>query len=110
MTSDARLGNEEHFTNETLLVQIEENCHLEQGIVSSELLVRVKGICFLRGIGNQPLLGSAMRNQSGPQYVSESQEIVYSKNCDDDGWHYRSIVKFLVGKTMLDSLTLEAIS
>src|SRR5208337_3570923 len=49
--SNALLGNEEHFTNETLLVQIEENCRLEQWIVSSGLLVRVKGICFLRESG-----------------------------------------------------------
>ncbi len=106
MTSDALLGNEEHFTNETLPVQIEENCRLEQGIVSSELLVRVKGICFLREIGNLPLLCSAKRNQSRSQYVSKSQEIVYLKNRNDNGRHYRSIVKFLVGNTTLDSLTL----
>jgi hypothetical protein len=108
--SDALLGNVEHVTNETLLVQIEKNCRLEQRIVSSELLVRVMGIYFLRGIGNLPLVCSAKRNQNRSQHVSESQEIVYLRNRDEDGWYYRSIVKFLVGKTTPDSLTLEAVA
>jgi redox-regulated HSP33 family molecular chaperone len=46
--SNALLGNEEHFTNKTLLVQIEENCRLEQWVVTSESGARVKAICFLR--------------------------------------------------------------
>lgn len=44
--SDVLWDNEEHVMNETLFVRIEKNCRLEEWIVSSELLVKVKGIVF----------------------------------------------------------------